>query len=323
MKTLPSILRVVIIALIALFVLQKTAATANQWAIIENPVLLFVWLGIILFSIAIEVSVASLQRLLFHTLPEEAKQKYLTKEAERNENRFSWLRSLYNKLVGRRKIRSEQEILLDHDYDGIKELDNNLPPWWLYAFYASIIFAVVYMVRFHVFDGPTQADEYNREVAEATIAIAEYRKTAKNLVDASSVTLLTDAADLAAGKSIFESTCVACHRIDGGGGIGPNLTDSYWIFAGEISAIFKVISEGGRPGKGMISWKNELKPLQIAQVGSYILSLQGTNPPDAKAPEGELWKPDGTTTEEIPAAVEDSTLVKSPIVPEEATKKIE
>jgi len=304
MRTLPSILRIVIIALIALFILQKTAATSNQWAIIENPTFLFVWLGIILFIIAIEVSVASLQRLLFHTLSEEAKQKYIAKQAEREEMRFSWLQTIYNKLVGKRKIRSEQEILLDHDYDGIKELDNNLPPWWLYAFYA-----VVYLVRFHVFDGPTQADEYNKEVAEATIAIAEYRKTAKNLVDASSVTLLTEAADLAAGKSIFESTCVACHRIDGGGGIGPNLTDTYWIFDGEIKTIFKVISEGGRPGKGMISWKNEIRPLEIAQVGSYILSLQGTNPPDAKAPEGELWKSPNTISEEIPSTIGD-TLVK-------------
>ena len=194
-------------------------------------------------------------------------------------------------------IINTETLTLDHDYDGIKELDNNLPPWWLYGFYISIAFAVIYMVRYHVFDGATQEVEYERAMAQAAIDIEEYRKTAKDLVDASTVVVLTETSDLNAGKSIFDSTCAVCHRADGGGGIGPNMTDDYWILGGSINDIFHVIAEGGRPGKGMIAWKNDLKPLEIAQVSSYILTLRGTNPPDAKEAEGELYTPDGKEEE--------------------------
>lgn len=293
MKTV-SILRILIVAALSLFLIEALARTSEQWAIVETPILLAVWFVIILFMIAIEVSVASIQRLLFETLNDEAKARYLAKEAENKNAGSKWLNKMYRLLVGKKKARSEEEIILDHNYDGIKELDNNLPTWWIYGFYATIIFAVVYMVRYHIFDGATQDVEYQREVATAQLEIEEYRKTAKGLVDASTVVMLTDEADLSAGKNVFETNCAVCHRADGGGGIGPNLTDNYWINGGKISNIYEVISEGGRPGKGMISWKNDLKPLEIAQVSSYIMTFQGTNPPDAKAAEGDLFEPEKT-----------------------------
>jgi len=302
MKTY-NIIRILIVAALSLFLIEILARTSQQWAIVETPMLLAVWFVIILFMIAIEVSVASIQRLLFETLNEEAKARYLAKEAERKNAGKKWLNKTYRLLVGEKKARSEEEIILDHNYDGIRELDNNLPTWWVYGFYATIIFAAVYLLRYHVFEGPTQEEEYLREVAAAQVEIEEYRKTAKGLVDASTVVMLTDAADLDAGKSIFESNCVACHRADGGGGIGPNLTDNYWILGGSLSNIYEVISEGGRPGKGMIAWKNDLKPLQIAQVASYIMTLQGTNPPDAKAAEGDLFEQEDLA-EEIETASE-------------------
>jgi cytochrome c oxidase cbb3-type subunit 3 len=186
-------------------------------------------------------------------------------------------------------LEEEHEIILDHNYDGIKELDNDLPPWWLYGFYATIIFGAIYLLRYHVFNGENQYDELETEYAIANAAIEEYNKTAKDLVDFNSVELLTDASSLAAGKQIFETTCVACHKADGVGGIGPNLTDKYWIMGGDIKNVFKTISEGGRDGKGMISWKQTYKPSEIAQVASYVLSLQGTTPAEPKAPEGEIW----------------------------------
>ncbi|MAU26006.1 MAG: cytochrome C oxidase subunit III, partial [Muricauda sp.] len=134
-----------------------------------------------------------------------------------------------------------------------------------------------------------QEEEYLEEVAIAKAEIEEYKKTAKNLVDVNTVELLTDASDLEAGKAIFETNCVACHMADGGGGIGPNLTDEYWILGGGIKNVFNTISEGGRDGKGMVAWKNSLKPVEMAQVASYVLQFQGTTPANPKDPEGEIW----------------------------------
>lgn len=288
MKT-ASILRIVFVAALSLFLIEALARTSDQWAIVESPILIAVWLIIIVFMIAIEVSVASIQQLLFETLNEEAKARYLAKEAESKTSGEEWLNKTYRLLVGKKKARSEEEIIIDHDYDGIRELDNNLPTWWVYGFYATIIFAVVYMARYHVFDGPTQEEEYRREVAAAQVSIEEYRRTAKGLVDASTVVMLTDASDLNTGRNLYDSNCAVCHRADGGGGIGPNLTDNYWVLGGSLSNIYEVISEGGRPGKGMIPWKNDLRPLEIAQVSSYVVTLQGTNPPDAKEAEGDFY----------------------------------
>ena len=115
------------------------------------------------------------------------------------------------------------------------------------------------------------------------------KKTAKDLVDFNTVELLTESSDLAKGKIIFMENCVACHKADGGGGIGPNLTDEYWILGGGIKNVFKTISEGGRDGKGMIAWKQNFKPSEIAQVASYLLTLEGTIPAEPKAAEGEIW----------------------------------
>ena len=171
----------------------------------------------------------------------------------------------------------------------IKELDNNLPPWWIYGFYATIVFAFVYMIRYHVLNADDQFEEYEIEYAEANRAIEEYKKTAKNLVDINTVEVLTEATDLNAGKKIFETNCVACHMADGGGGIGPNLTDKNWILGGGIKNVFRTISEGGRDGKGMVAWKTSLKPLEMAQVASYVLTFQGTTAANPKAAEGDVW----------------------------------
>jgi cytochrome c oxidase cbb3-type subunit 3 len=233
-----------------------------------------------------------------HKLDEEAKARFL---AEKNKTfKFTWLSNVYKKLVGTKPIEEEDEIILDHNYDGIKELDNNLPPWWLYGFYASIIFGAIYLVRYHVFDGANQYDELETELADAKIALEEYKRTAKDLVDINTVTVLTDAADLKAGEAIFQTNCVACHMADGGGGIGPNLTDQNWILGGGIKNVFKTVSEGGRSGKGMIAWKQQLKPAEMAQVSSYVLSLQGTTPANPKAPEGDIWIDENAPASDIP-----------------------
>ena len=129
-------------------------------------------------------------------------------------------------------------------------------------------------------------------------------------MDATTVELLTDASDLNAGKAIFETNCAVCHMADGGGGIGPNLTDEYWILGGGIKNVFNTVSEGGRAGKGMVPWKQSLKPSEIAQVSSYVLGFQGTTPANPKAPEGDIWVDENAPAEEeVPVQETDTTTV--------------
>ena len=205
----------------------------------------------------------------------------------------------------------ESEILLDHEYDGIRELDNNLPKWWLYGFYFTIIFAVFYMFFYHFSDyGLSSTEAYEMEVKEANLALEKFRERQGNAIDETNVTYLLDDDALASGKDIFDKNCVACHLSHGGGSevsVGPNLTDEYWIHGGGISDVFKTVTNGV-PEKGMIAWNTQLNPVQIQQVSSYILSLQGTNPPGAKAPQGELYKDAAEVVEEIVEEAIDSTL---------------
>ena len=283
----PSWIRVPVVFFIIFGAVEFFIDSGAQPAFIKHPAVILFLLLILLILIAIEIIVSALENIMLHKLDDEAKAIFL---AEKEKSfKFTWLKETYQNLLGQTPIEDEAEIILDHNYDGIKELDNNLPPWWIYGFYASIVFAAVYLLRYHVFSGPSQIDELETELADARIAIEAYKKTAKNLVDINTVTELTEAADLSAGKTIFESNCVACHMADGGGGIGPNLTDPNWILGGDIKSIFKTVSEGGRSGKGMIAWKQQLKPLEMAQVSSYVLTFEGTTPANPKVPEGDVW----------------------------------
>ncbi len=178
------------------------------------------------------------------------------------------------------------KLFADHDYDGIKELDNKLPKWWLWLFYITIAFAAIYVLRYHVMGwAPLQEEEYEQEMAEARMAFGS-RQSASAL-DASTVTRLTDEASLAAGKQIYDQSCSVCHLAQGQGLVGPNLTDEYWIHGCSIGDIYNIIVVGV-PEKGMISWESQLKAEQIQQVASYIMGMKGTNPPNPKEPQGEI-----------------------------------
>lgn len=199
------------------------------------------------------------------------------------------IKTIFDKLNDTVEIEKEEEILLDHDYDGIKELDNNLPPWWKYGFYLTILVAVIYLINYHITGtAPLQKQEYSNSIRKAEAEIAEYMKKSANNVDENTVRMLTGAADLAEGKSLFVGACAACHGKLGEGGVGPNLTDQYWIHGGSIRDIFKTIKYGW-PDKGMKSWKEDYSPVQIAQITSFIRTLSGTNPPKAKDKQGELY----------------------------------
>ncbi|WP_207515682.1 cbb3-type cytochrome c oxidase N-terminal domain-containing protein [Longitalea luteola] len=198
--------------------------------------------------------------------------------------------NIWNKMNKFRPVEQEAEITMVHEYDGIRELDNRLPPWWLYGFYVSIFFAVIYLWRYHVsHTAPLSGQELEIAMAEAEQQKAEYLKKSANNVDENTVQLLTAANEISSGEKLFIQNCAACHGKAGEGIVGPNLTDDYWLHGGSLSAIFKSIKYGW-PEKGMRSWKDDLSPVQIAQVTSYIKSIHGTNPPNAKAQQGELYK---------------------------------
>jgi cytochrome c oxidase cbb3-type subunit 3 len=284
---IPSFIRVPLVFFIIAGLIEYFVDSGNQPAFIEQPIILLFLILVLLVLLAIEGIVSSMDNILFQSLDEESKARYVA--ARTKAPKFTKLKAWYKKLLGSKPIEEEGEIILDHNYDGIKELDNNLPPWWIYGFYATIVFAFVYMIRYHVLNADDQFEEYEIEYAEANRAIEEYKKTAKNLVDINTVEVLTEATDLNSGKKIFETNCVACHMADGGGGIGPNLTDENWILGGGIKNVFRTISEGGRDGKGMVAWKASLKPLEMAQVASYVLTFQGTTAANPKAAEGDVW----------------------------------
>jgi cytochrome c oxidase cbb3-type subunit 3 len=292
MKTTASYLRVILFTLASIGVIEYLYETGTEWAMFTQPIFWLIVGCMVLFALAFEVCIEALETVLAQSLEDDSKANYLAKRKEEQERPFRKVNAFYKKMLGSKAIQEEHEIILDHNYDGIKELDNNLPPWWVYSFYASILFAVVYLVRFEVFNDYNQVEEYEAAVVVAKKEIAEWKKTAKNLVDINTVEVLTEASDLAAGKKIFDENCVACHKADGGGGIGPNLTDENWILGGGIKNVFKTISEGGRDGKGMISWKSDLKPLEMAQVASYVLTFQGTTPAEPKVSEGDVWTPE-------------------------------
>lgn len=185
-------------------------------------------------------------------------------------------------------IDDEQKLLLDHDFDGIKELNNKIPPWFMAIFYGTMIWALIYMVDFHILgSGNVQEDEYNAEVQIAALE-RDLLNRSGAFVNEETVTLLDDDAALSSGKDIFTKNCAACHGMNGEGLVGPNFTDEYWIHGGGIKDLFKTIKYGV-PQKGMISWESLLDPTQMQEVASYILTLKGTNPPNQKAPEGVLY----------------------------------
>ncbi len=230
-----------------------------------------------LIVIGLALYIRSMARLISNRAP-------VTKEAKVKARAAFWDR--FNQAVA---IEKEKDIMMDHDYDGIRELDNSLPPWWKYGFYVTIVFAIIYLYRFHVSGtGPSSHDEFVAEMQKAEEEKAAYLAKSANNVDENTVKLLTDASDLAAGQQIFQTVCFACHAKDGGGGVGPNLTDDYWLHGGSIKDVFKSIKYGWQD-KGMKSWKDDYSPKQIAQLASYVKSLHGTKPAAPKDKQGELY----------------------------------
>jgi cytochrome c oxidase cbb3-type subunit 3 len=236
-------------------------------------------LGVIFFEVLIILYFAYWLKVVI--LPEKEK-----KVATENKPVTNAWWDKFNKSV---KIENEKDVQLDHDYDGIKELDNALPPWWLYGFYLTILFAGIYLYRYHISkSAPLQVQELNNEFVNAKFEAEEYAKTHPKKVDENTIEYAANVELISAGKTLFGQKCVACHGPEAQGLQGPNLTDDYWKHGGSIKDIFKTI-KNGVPSMGMIAWGQELTPNQIETLANYIKSIKGTKPVNPKAPEGELY----------------------------------
>jgi cytochrome c oxidase cbb3-type subunit 3 len=209
-----------------------------------------------------------------------------------------WTVRFWQRMNASVPLTEEKTIELDHNYDGIRELDNHLPPWWKWLFYGTIAWSVVYMVVYHVTNSlPLSTEEYENQI---TLAEEEKQRLLASqpvaAIDENTLVYAVDAEITANGKKVFTTNCISCHKADGGGNaIGPNLTDAYWLHGGTVKEIFGTVKNGAVE-KGMPAWGKVMSPKDVRDVTFYIMSLQGTNPPDAKAPQGNLVKPEEPKT---------------------------
>jgi cytochrome c oxidase cbb3-type subunit 3 len=183
-------------------------------------------------------------------------------------------------------VEEEERILLEGEHDGIQELDNLLPPWWTYFFACCVVFGMGYILYYHTFAmGALQTEEYAKEVAIADALKAKIMATKYAKINENTVVALTAPAELENGKKTFMKKCASCHGKTGEGGVGPNFADKEWLYGCDIKSVFKTITNGV-PKNGMISWKDQLNPLQIQEVASFIQTFKGTSPANPKAPQG-------------------------------------
>lgn len=236
---------------------------------------------VILIELGVIFALAFFVRLMLKLINEKPELAAAAKSVVKR----SWFWDNFNQAVS---VEKEKDILIDHDYDGIQELDNSLPPWWKYGFYLTIVIACIYLYRFHVsHDGMSQQEEFVAAMEKGEEDKKAYLANSANNIDENSVTM-GDAGEIAAGKEIFVKNCAACHLADGGGIVGPNLTDDYWLHGGSIKDVFKSIKYGWQD-KGMKSWKDDFSPKQLQQLASFVKSLKGTKPATPKAPQGDQY----------------------------------
>ena len=255
---------------------QSTTVLLIDWGLIPMDIWAMIILGILEFIIIVFIS----NKIKGFVTPES--------EILEPKIRDSWLARIWRKANNFRPIEQEYQIDSGHNYDGIRELDNKVPGWWSFAFLGCILFGAVYMYRYHIaYSAPLPLEELSIAQAIAAKAKAEYMKNQAESIDENSV-VMSDAAGIAEGAELFKVNCVVCHLAQGQGSIGPNLTDDYWINKGGLKDIFATIKYGV-PAKGMKSWAEDFSPRQIANLSSFVKSLRGSNPPNPKEKQGELY----------------------------------
>ncbi|MFQ3214059.1 MAG: cytochrome c oxidase cbb3-type subunit 3 [Marivirga sp.] len=212
--------------------------------------------------------------------------------AKKTKEPVSWTKKLKQRwITGKLKpVGQDGDMLLDHNYDGIQEMNYGMPPWLRYIFIGTFLFAVFYVPAFLIYDIiPDQKTELAQEIQQAALVAEARVKAGFMSITAETAEFSNDLAAMASGNVLFQKSCAVCHAKDGGGGVGPNLTDSYWLHGSDIKGVFQTISEGV-PSKGMIPWKGQLNPKEIQDVANYIISLEGTVAANPKEEQGELRK---------------------------------
>jgi cytochrome c oxidase cbb3-type subunit 3 len=249
----------------------------------------------LMVAIAAVVTLMKLLDIAVHTKEDEIHGHQGAEEfVKTREGLEPFWRKLYNQATKVVPVTREKEILLDHDYDGIRELDNRLPPWWVAMFYITIVWGVLYFSYNHISGyGQSSEEAYIEEMSLAQASVDQFLAGRADVVDENNVKLLNDEQSISDGKFIYQINCVVCHLESGAGLVGPNLTDEYWIHGGGIKNVFKTIKYGV-PEKGMIAWSSQLRPADMQKVASYVLSMQGTKPENPKAPEGEKYTLEGS-----------------------------
>ncbi len=282
---------------------SQDAAPAASTSAVSNDTFLLIIIGLLLFILLVMAIIMNNMSKVMRQVKKEG--SYVKEKSGLR----AWWDTLDKKIFTKAvPVEKEADVMLDHDYDGIKELDNALPPWWKWGFYFTLIVAVFYILRFHVWkSGPDPIQEYNAELAYAAKQAEAFRAKAGEQVDEKTVTL-ADAAGIATGKTKFLQTCSVCHGQNGEGGVGPNLTDNYWLHGGTINDIFKTIKYGV-PEKGMQSWEKAFAPGDIKNLASFIKTMAGTNVANGKAPQGTLFS-EGATADTTNAAPKDTAVVK-------------
>ncbi len=244
----------------------------QPWILIENADIYFlIAINVVLVLVIIYLQ-SQFKRLLA-----------LVYERKRKEKEVKALKKLNQVLTDVVPIEEEHTILMHHEYDGIRELDNNLPPWWVWGFVLTIITGIIYLFYYHVFGGDLQYQAYDKEMKKADTEVKAYLSKMSMNVDETTATLMKDAGDLSKGKALFETNCVTCHNSKGEGNIGPNLTDKNWIYGFDIKDVFKTVKNG--TPNGMPEHNSKFNPVQLQQVASFVLSLPDTK---GKAAQGEI-----------------------------------
>ena len=309
---------VLILSMLSQTVLAQTTAAADEAAtVVSNygglPANTFYFLAaVVLIEIfAITFLYFSIRRINAELLPEKAVAAFKDSKLSALWARLD--KKLFTKAI---PIEHEADALLDHNYDGIQELDNALPPWWKYGFIITIGFAFVYLLNFHVFgNGKNPTEEYQAEMNNAQIQNEVYESKNKDRIDEEHISM-ADATGIKSAEVNYLANCVACHGAKGEGGVGPNLTDDYWLHKGSLNDIYHTLKVG-YPDKGMQSWASKFSPKEMSQLASYIKTLKGTNPPNGKVPQGDILTEEMATdslktikTDSIKIARSDFTKVK-------------
>lgn len=262
--------------------------TEMKTTFLDDPMLpYYIGFGVLVVLALLVVAVAIYVISILNMLSEQAEKANAEKLGVPYVSRATWWSRIKQQLNASVPLEQEKDIVMDHDYDGIRELDNHLPPWWKWLFYATIVFSGFYIVFYHFSDTlPLQEEEYLTEMKAADALKAKMPSD----IDEATLTFINDPAMIENGKAVFASACIACHRGDGGGINGPNLTDAYWIHGGDVKEIFATV-KNGVVDKGMPAWGKAMSPKDVRDVVFFVMSLQGSNPPGAKAPQGELVQP--------------------------------